>query len=150
VPEGARVSIDNAYLGVTPLISGTLLPGSHKVRVEAEGRFPWISTVDVSPGQELGVNLTEANLPRRRRWPTATAITSGALGVAGLATGGLLGVLSQVKPTGDTRADAQDDLEQKGRLARGANAAFIAGGALLVVSVAILLGYGDDVFGRAE
>ena len=68
-PASARVSIDNAYLGVTPLLSGTLIPGAHRVRVEADNRFPWISTVEVRSGKELGINLTEANLPRRRRWP---------------------------------------------------------------------------------
>src|SRR6185312_14746661 len=51
-PPGARVSIDNAYLGVTPLLSGTLLAGTHAVRVEADGRFPWMSRVDVRPGGE--------------------------------------------------------------------------------------------------
>ena len=45
------MSIDNAYLGVTPLISGTLLAGKHDVRVEADGRFPWMSQVEVRPGR---------------------------------------------------------------------------------------------------
>ena len=57
-PAGARVSIDNAYLGVTPLISGTLLAGKHNVRVEADERFPWTSKVEVLPGQELQIKLT--------------------------------------------------------------------------------------------
>ena len=57
-PDGARVSIDNAYLGVTPLISGTLLAGKHAVRVEADGRFPWASRVEVLPGQELQIRLS--------------------------------------------------------------------------------------------
>ena len=65
-PDGARVSIDNAYLGVTPLISGTLLAGKHAVRVEADGRFPWASRVEVLPGQELQIRLSSDNLPRRR------------------------------------------------------------------------------------
>ena len=68
-PRGARVSIDNAYLGVTPLISPTLLAGKHDVRVEATDRFPWTSRVEVRPGQELQIKLTPDNLPRRRRWP---------------------------------------------------------------------------------
>ncbi len=147
-PDGARVSIDNAYLGVTPLISGTLLPGSHRIRVEADGRFPWLSTVEVRPGQELGINLTDTNLPRRRRWPTHAANTAGVLGLTSLAAGGFLGVLSQVRPTGDTRSAAQDDLTQKSRLARGANIALITGGALLITTVALVIGYRDDIFGR--
>jgi hypothetical protein len=150
MPANARVSIDNAYLGVTPLISGTLLPGGHKVRVEVEGRFPWNSRVDVRSGQDLGINLTEANLPRRRRWPSVAAYTTGTLGLGALAAGGLLGVLSQVNPNGETRAAAQMDLKQKDRFARGANAAFIAGGALALVSAVLFIGYRDDIFGRGE
>jgi len=87
VPAGARVAIDNAYLGVTPLISGTLLAGRHKVRVEADGRFPWLSAVDVFPGQDLGVNLTDVNLPRRRSWPTSATIASASLGALSFAAG---------------------------------------------------------------
>ena len=46
-PPARASSIDNAYLGVTPLISRTLLAGKHNVRVEADGRFPWTSRVEV-------------------------------------------------------------------------------------------------------
>src|SRR5204862_4318399 len=126
-PDGARVSIDNAYLGVTPLISGTLLAGKHKVRVEADGRFPWISAVDVVPAQDLGVTLTEANLPRRRQWPTNAAVASASLAALSLAAGGFLGVLSQLTPSGATRADAQPDFDQKRRFGEAANAGFISG-----------------------
>ena len=73
-PPGARVSIDNAYLGITPLISPTLIAGKHNVRVEATDRFPWTSRVEVRPGQELQIRLTPDNLPLRRRWPANTAL----------------------------------------------------------------------------
>jgi hypothetical protein len=146
-PAGARVSIDHAYLGVTPLMSNTLLPGKHKVRVEVEGRFPWLSDVDVMPGQDLGITLGPANLPERRRWPARVAY--GAAGLAGvsLAAGGFLGVLSQLNPTGATRADIQKDTDQKHKLAVGANAAFITGGALAVISLIHFIAYRDDIFG---
>jgi hypothetical protein len=149
-PRGARVSIDNAYLGVTPLISGTLLPGMHKVRVEADGRFPWVSSVEVRSGQDLGVNLTEANLPWRRRWPSSFAKTTGVLALGSFATGGFLGVLSQLNPSGDTRAEAQEDLREKRRLNDGANMAFIAGAALTAVTATIVLSYWSDIFGKDE
>ncbi len=149
-PVGARVSIDNAYLGLTPLISGTLLPGAHRVRVDSEGRFAWTSVVEVLPAQDLGINLTEANLPRRRRWPTRLTYASTVLAGASLAAGGFLGVLSQVNPSGETRQGAQDDFNQKQRLARGANIAFIAGGALALIAAGVALLYRDDVFGRDD
>ncbi|MDB4980741.1 MAG: hypothetical protein JWM82_1493, partial [Myxococcales bacterium] len=72
-PQGARVSIDNAYLGITPLISGTLLAGKHNVRVEADERFPWTSKVEVRPGPELQIKLKPDNLPVRRSWPPTVA-----------------------------------------------------------------------------
>jgi len=146
-PPGARVSVDHAYLGVTPLISGTLIPGSHRVRVESDGRFPWTSTVEVRSGQELGINLTEANLPARRRWPSYVTYGTGGLALGALATGGFLGVLSQVNPSGDTRQAAQRDLQQKERLATGSTVAFIAGGALAIVSAAIFASFTDDILG---
>ena len=150
LPAGARVSIDNAYLGVTPLISGTLLPGPHKVRVEAEQRFPWVSTVEVRSGQDLGINLTETNLPARRRWPGGVAYGTSVLALTAAATGGFLGILSQVNPSGDTRQSSMEDFNQKDKLAKGANAAFITAGALAVVSTAMFIIYKDDIFGRTE
>jgi hypothetical protein len=135
---------------VTPLVSGTLLPGPHKVRVEAEQRFPWVSTVEVRSGQDLGINLTEANLPARRRWPGGIAYSTGVLALTAAATGGFLGILSQVNPGGDTRQSIQEDFNQKDKLAKGANAAFITAGALAVVSTAMFIIYRDDIFGRTE
>jgi hypothetical protein len=149
-PQGARVSIDNAYLGVTPLISGTLLSGKHNVRVEADGRFPWTSRVEVMPGQELQIKLTPDNLPRRKRWPTVAAAGSTALAVVALATGGFLGGLSQLQPTGNTRAEAQQDEQQKRGFARAANVSFGAGALLGIVSLYFCIRYGDDIFGRTE
>ena len=149
-PVGARVSIDNAYLGVTPLISGTLLSGKHTVRVEAEDRFPWISAVDVFPGQDLGVNLTEANLPRRRSWPKTAAVGSASLAGLSFAAGGFLGVLSQLSPSGDTRAAAQDDFRQKQRFSDAANVAFLSGAVFTAAAIYFVARYHEDIFGRSE
>jgi hypothetical protein len=149
-PGGARVSIDNAYLGITPLISPTLLAGKHNVRVEADSRFPWTSRVEVLPGQELQIRLSPDNLPQRRRWPTYAAYGSASLAALSFAAGGFLGVLSQLQPNGDTRQAAMADLDQKKHLALGANIAFGAGAALSVMSLYFFLRYGDDIFGRSE
>ncbi|HET6149015.1 MAG TPA: PEGA domain-containing protein [Polyangia bacterium] len=150
MPPGARVSIDNAYLGVTPLISGTLLSGKHNVRVEADGRFPWTSKVEVLPAQELQISLTPVNLPERRRWPATVAYGSATMSLVALAAGGFLGVLSQLQPTGTTRAEAQQDERQKRDFARAANIAFGAGALLGIVSLYHFLRYNDDIFGRTE
>ena len=149
-PPGARVSIDNAYLGVTPLISGTLLAGKHNVRVEAEGRFPWTSKVEVLPSQELQIKLTPDNLPERRRWPANVAYGSATAALVALAAGGFLGVLSQIQPTGNDRAAAQQDERQKINFARAANISFGAGALFGIVSLYHFIRYGDDIFGRTE
>jgi len=149
-PEGARVSIDNAYLGVTPLISGTLLAGKHGVRVEADGHFPWASRVEVLPGQELQIKLTADNLPRRRGWPPAVAYGTAVAAGAALAAGGFLGQLSQLQPNGSTRQQAADDLEQKRRFATAANVSFTAAAVLAAVSLYHFIRYRDDIFGRND
>jgi PEGA domain len=149
-PLGARVSIDNAYQGITPLISGTLLAGKHNVRVEAENRFPWTSKVEVRPGQDLQIKLKPNNLPLRRSWPPYVAYGSAALATASFAAGGFLGVLSQLQPTGATRFDAQQDFDQKRRFALAANVSFATGAALTIVSLVYFIAYKDDIFGRPE
>jgi hypothetical protein len=149
-PAGARVAIDNAYLGVTPLISGTLLAGKHDVHVEADGRFPWASRVEVRPGQELQIKLSPDNLPLRRRWPPYVAYGSASLAALVLASGGFLGELSQLQPSGDTRQAAMDDLHTKQRFALTANIAFGTGAILAIASLFTFIHYRDDIFGRTE
>ncbi len=149
-PPGARVSIDNAYLGVTPLISPTLLAGRHDVRVEASDRFPWTSRVEVRPGEELQIRLSPDNLPRRRRWPGNVAYASTTLAAVALASGAFFGVLSQLQPSGDSREAAMQDLDQKRSFARTANVSFIVGGAAAAVALFHFIRYHDDIFGRTE
>jgi hypothetical protein len=148
--EGARVSIDNAYLGITPLLSGTLLAGKHAVRVEADGHFPWVSRVEVLPGQELQIKLTADNLPRRRGWPPYAAYGTAIAAGAALAAGGFLGELSQLQPNGSTRQQAADDLEQKRHFATAANVSFGAAVLLGAASLYFFIRYHDDIFGRTE
>jgi hypothetical protein len=149
-PPGARVAIDNAYLGITPLISPTLLAGKHDVRVEASGRFPWTSRVEVRPGEELQIKLTPENLPQRRQWPSYGAY--GALTLAGVSVvaGSFFGVLSQVKPNGTTRQDAMDDFNQKREFATAANVSFGAAAVFGAISLYYFIRYHDDIFGRTE
>jgi hypothetical protein len=149
-PAGARVSIDNAYLGITPLISPTLVAGKHNVRVDATDRFPWTSRVDVRPGEELQIRLSADNLPLRRRWPANTAYASSALAATAFATGAFLGVVSQLQPSGDTREAAMQDLDQKKSFALAANISFGVGAVLASVALFHFIRYRDDIFGRTE
>lgn len=50
LPEGARVYIDDAYAGATPLDMADLTPGEHRVRVEKEGFDPMARTVALKRG----------------------------------------------------------------------------------------------------
>jgi hypothetical protein len=149
-PAGARVAIDNAYLGITPLISPTLIAGKHDVRVEATDRFPWTSRVEVHPGEELQIRLTPDNLPLRRRWPANTAYASTGLAAVALAAGTFLGVISQLQPNGDSRQAAMQDLEQKRNFARAANIAFGTSAVFGAIALYHFIRYQDDIFGRTE
>ena len=133
-----------------PLISPTLVPGKHDVRVEATDRFPWTSRVEVRPREELQIKLTPDNLPRRRRWPANTAYVSTTLAAAAAATGAFLGVLSQLQPNGESRQAAMEDLEQKRRFALAANISFGTSAVMAVVALYHFIRYQDDIFGRTE
>jgi hypothetical protein len=49
-PKGARVLLDNAPVGTTPLLLPGIRPGSHKVRLEMQGYYPWSTSVNVDAG----------------------------------------------------------------------------------------------------
>lgn len=140
-PPGARVNVDGVYLGTTPMISGPLIPGSHPVRVEREGHFPWATSAQVAPGTDLEIKLMPWQMPRRRRWPGP--VVAGALIGAGssVGLGATLGTLSQVTPMGTTRRDVQDELNHQHALATSANVAFGAGAALALAALVIYVVY---------
>jgi hypothetical protein len=58
VPVSARVFINGEPIGVTPLVLTELPVGSRAVRLEADDRTPWSSTVRVVAGQQTRVNAT--------------------------------------------------------------------------------------------
>lgn len=146
-PARARVTIDDLFVGTTPALSGTLLPGPHVVRVEQENRFPWQDTVLVKPATELEIKLTPDNLPRRRRWPGYVAF--GGLGAAALSAGlgGVLGAMSQVQPDSGVRLRVQEDLRRREGLATTANVLFGCAAAIGLASSGLLYVYRRDVFG---
>jgi hypothetical protein len=112
-PQGARVTVDDLVVGTTPIVSGALPPGPHRVRVEADRRFAWQSVIQVEPGRQLGLDLGERELPRRRLW--APYVAYGAAGAAVLSAGAgtVLGLLARGAPVGSTREQAQLDLDRR-------------------------------------
>jgi len=50
-PSGARVSVDGKEAGKTPLALSKIKPGSHRIRVAAEGYEPYEEQVGVSEGE---------------------------------------------------------------------------------------------------
>jgi hypothetical protein len=144
-PGGARVIVDDLMLGTTPLVSGALSPGPHRVRVEADRRFAWKSVVDLVPGGDLHLKLGERELPPRRLWPPYLAYGSAAGGVLSAGAGAVLGILSEVPPQGASREDAQMDLGRRttyGRLGTG----LLVGGAVLgMMSAVVFWRYWRDI-----
>jgi hypothetical protein len=49
-PRGARVLLDNAPVGTTPLTLPGIRPGSHTVRFELPGYHPWSTSVNIEAG----------------------------------------------------------------------------------------------------
>jgi hypothetical protein len=147
-PGRARVAVDDLFVGTTPVLVGSLLPGPHMVRVEKENRFPWQDVVMVKPATELEIKLTPESLPRRRLWPGYLAF--GALGAAALSAGvgGVLGAMSQVEPDSAVRLRVQEDLSRRQGLATTANVLFASGATLALTSAILLYIYRRDVFGE--
>jgi TolB-like protein len=146
-PAGARVMINDLYMGTTPVLSGSLLPGSHSVRVELERRFPWKASVQVRPGDDLEIKLGPAQLPARRTWPAYVGFSSAGLSLTLAAAGGAFGILSQIEPSGQTGEQAQRDLRARQRFATTANVFFAGAAVTAVASAVVLATYRRDVFG---
>jgi hypothetical protein len=62
-PPGAQVFLNSRLIGKTPLSMPGLPAGSATVRIERDGYQPWVSTVEVMPGQRTRV---AASLDTRR------------------------------------------------------------------------------------
>jgi PEGA domain len=147
-PADARVSIDDAFVGRTPVISGDLVSGSHRVRVDKDGRFPWASTVDVPAGSNLVINLSPANLPRRLAWPTYAVYATAAGAVVLTGVGAMLGTSAEVDPSLANRKEAQQDFERRRQVGLAADVTFVGAAVVAIVSAVLLYVYRDHIFGR--
>ena len=150
-PAGARVAIDNAYLGITPLISPTLVAGKHNVRVEATDRFPWTSRVEVRPGEELQIRLTPDNLPpppalaRQHRLRVDRARGRGAR------RRGPSSACCRSCSRTATRARPRCRISSRSGASRcAANVSFGASAVFGAIALYHFIRYQDDIFGRTE
>lgn len=57
-PAGARVLVNDAAVGLTPVLVPDLAPGTHRLRIEREGYQPWVTTVDVPPADRVRVSAS--------------------------------------------------------------------------------------------
>lgn len=145
--RGARVYIDDAFVGTTPVRSPLFEAGHHRLRVEAEGHLGWAREIEIPAGRTLEIDLSPQALPEKKAWPkyVAWGTFGGALVAAG--AGGFLGVLSQEAPTGSTRRDQLADVDKKHTQAIAADILFGAAGALAVTSGLTFWVYRKDIFG---
>ena len=148
--EGARVYVDDAFIGTSPVRSGNLEAGKHRLRVEKDGHHPWRREVEVPAGTTLDLALKLSQMPPRRVWPAYVAWIALGSAVITAATGTFFGVLSHESPSGDSRAEVLRDLDRKQGQARTATILFGVSGGLALTSVAVLVFCRKDIFGRRE
>jgi hypothetical protein len=125
---GATVTVDGRAAGIVPVASGTLVlgavsPGVHELRVTRAGFVPWRASLALAADESVTVDL---HLPAAPRQALPRALRG--LGIAGLAAGGVLGVLALRDVTGASPAEHD----------RGKTRALVADG-LVVVSTAALV-----------
>ncbi|HMR09213.1 MAG TPA: PEGA domain-containing protein, partial [Polyangiaceae bacterium] len=86
---GAKVWLDGAMRGATPLTIPTVRPGNHRLEVRADGRESWTGSVLLEPGSATRVDYDLVD-PRDRPWPGWRWVgygAGGALFAAGAVTG---------------------------------------------------------------
>jgi hypothetical protein len=119
-PGGGRLLLDGEPIAGDAERGLSLPAGDHAVRVERPGHRPWVETLHLSPGETVEVDVRLS--ARRPAWMRQGGF---ALGAAGIAGGGTLGVLALRDVTsGD--ADRRD---------RGRTRALVADG-LFAVGIA--------------
>ena len=146
--EGARVYVDDAFIGTTPVKSGNLEAGQHRLRVEKDGFHQWRREVDVPAGTTLDLALKLNEMPPKRVWPHYVAWTALGGAVVTAATGIFFGVLSQENPSGSNRGAVMQDLDKKVNQARTATILFGVAGGLAVTSAVVMIVFRRDIFGR--
>jgi hypothetical protein len=146
----SRVFLNNVFVGLTPMLSERLRPGRHRVTVEAEGHFPWSSTIEVPPRDTLEIHLGASNLPPRRSWPSYVAWGGATTAVLGAGAGTSLKVLASGAPGGHNRAEAMMNFERQRTLSRAGTGVLIGSALLAAVSIYHFVRYRSDILGQRE
>jgi hypothetical protein len=147
--SGAKVFVDEAMVGVTPLEDPMLLNvGRHRVYAEASDGASATKIVDLAAGEQLVLNLELRAAARRvvqaeakeerSMWPLSATIATGALAV-GTLTVGLMQLSAKSKLTDMTRkipANRSNIEEQRNKAQRLAIATDVLGGTTLLAAVA--------------
>lgn len=158
--DTVKATLDNKPLDVASGVAVRADPGSHVVRVTADGRAPFEKTISLP--NKGGVVVVEASLgtvggqnnsgPETNPAGTGSggslvpAIAAFGVGAAGLAFGTVMGVLELGKvadlekrcPNKQCTADAQSDIDKANQLATLSTAGFVVGGVGVVAGVVLL------------
>lgn len=129
---GATVRLDGRAVGATADAGGLTIAGVavgvRELRVERAGRVPWRGTVAIDPGEavEVALRLPPTPTPTRAslRWGLRGA------GVAGIAAGGVVGVLA----LRDVASPIAADHDRGKTRALIADALFVVGSAALIAA----------------
>lgn len=146
--EGARVVLDDVFVGTTPLLTDAIVPGSLRVRVELDGHFAWRSTVNLAPEQELSLNLGDHDLVPRRRWAAPLAYGAAVGAVMTFASGAVLGAIGSDDLNGQSRMEVQEDLRRKERYVSAGNRLLGVGVILSAASIFTFVRYWRDIHGE--
>jgi len=137
--RGAKVHIDDAFVGTVPLRRSGLKPGTLRLRVEADGYFSAERRVEVEPGKTVMVRVVLVRVPPRKpTWKVYLAWTTFGVALAAAAAAGTTGGLSR-KVRGTTQAELLADLDRRRNLALVANVMIGVSAAAAVTSAALFI-----------
>lgn len=155
--ETAKATLDDKPIDIASGVAVRALPGSHAVRVTAEGRAPFEKNITLP--NKGGVVVVDANLTvvggqtkseldaKAKSGSVVPAIVAFGVGAAGLALGGATGVLELGKvkdlekrcPNKMCPVDAQADLDKANQLATLSTVGFVVGGVGVAAGVVLLV-----------
>lgn len=64
-PTGAEVYVNNAKVGITPVTSNEVQPGSYTVTIRLSGYTEWSSVTEVTAGSTSSVSASLSPLPKQ-------------------------------------------------------------------------------------